>query len=165
MIGINRRHVAAGLITIASLASVSVAQAAQAAQTAQAAQAVQAPAARTGVTRPAASSVNVSLAIGHCGRFSGTVKTSGAGTKRNKAILRVTGTLSNKCGISFLQIRYTAGKTTVPMLTIRFDGFDQAFHVAWQKKSSSGTFTKVAIRLGNPYPKHGPIAWTKWVKA
>jgi hypothetical protein len=158
MIGINRRHVAAGLIAIASLASASA--------TASVAQAAQAPAARPAiVTRPAASSVNVSLAIGHCGRFTGTVKTSGAGTKRSNAILRVTGNLSNKCGVSFLQVRYTAGKTTVAMLTIRFDGFHQTVHVAWQHKSSSGTFTKVFMRLGNPYPKPGPIIWTKWVKA
>jgi hypothetical protein len=154
MIGINRRHVAVGLIAIASLTSAGVAQAAQA------------PAARSAsAARPAASSVKVSLAIGHCGRFSGTVKTSGAGTKRNNAILQVTGSLSNKCGVSFLQIRYTAGKTTVPMLTIRFDGFVQTFPVAWQKKSSSGTFTKVGMRLGNPYPKRGPIVWTKWKNA
>ena len=70
MIGINRRHVAAGPIAIASLASAGVAQAAQAAQAAQG------PAARpASVTRPAASPVNV--------------------------------------------------KTTVPMLTIRFDRMDQ----------------------------------------
>jgi hypothetical protein len=154
MIGINRRHVAAGLIAIASLASAGVAQAAQG------------PTARSAsVARPAASSVKVSLAIGHCGRFSGTVKTSGAGTKQNNAILQVNGSLSNKCGVSFLQIRYTAGKTTVPMLTIRFDGFRQTFPVNWQKKSSSGTFTKVGMRIGNPYPKFGPIIWSKWVKA
>jgi hypothetical protein len=153
MIGINRRNLAAGLIAAACLAGGGVAQAAQAA-----------PAHPAGAARPAASSVNVSLAI-RCGRFTGTVKTGGAGTKRDNAYLRVTGNLTNTCGVSFLQIRYTVGKKTVPMLTIRFDGFHQTFHVVWQKNSSSGTFSKVYMRLGNPGPKPGPIHWTKWVKA
>jgi hypothetical protein len=155
MIGISRKHMAAGLIAIASLTGGSMASAG----VAQASPAHPASTART-----EASSVNVKLAI-RCGRFSGTVKTSGAGTKRDKASLRVTGNLSNSCGVSFLQVRYTAGKTKVPVLTIRFDDLHQTLHVVWQKESSSGTFSKVGMRLGNTGPKPGPIAWTKWIKA
>jgi hypothetical protein len=151
MIGINRRHVAACLIAAAGFASAGVAQAAQA-STASAA-------------RPAASSVKVTLKIGHCGKFSGTVTTGGAGTKRDAAYLRVNGHLSNSCGISFLQIRYTVGKKTVPMKTIQFDGFHQTFPVTWHTNSTSGTFSKVYMRLGNPFPKSEPIVWEKWVKA
>jgi hypothetical protein len=112
--------------------------------------------------RPDASSVKVLLKIG-CGKFQGTYTTKGAGTKKDAEQLLVAGTLSNTCGLSFLQIRGDQGKKSFGPTTIRFDDFDQSFPVHWPKTSTSGAFSNVELRLGN-VGKNGKLAWTSWKK-
>jgi hypothetical protein len=111
--------------------------------------------------RPDAS-VKVVLKVG-CGRFAGWYSTKGAGTKKDAEKLLVTGTLSNTCGLSFLQIRGDQGKKSFGPTTIKFDDFDQSFPVNWPKTSTSGAFSHVELRLGN-VGKNGKLVWGPWDK-